>query len=266
MNVAVASQLAGQMDGWTSGGESKIYDANTIFELINGEADIYFEYGFKNCEVRAYQNDSLKGSVEISIYDMGKPLHAFGLFRNMFDAQSVDEAIGAEAKFSTRQVRFWKGQYFVSAVDRSDAALPKMVLIGVASKTAASIKDKPDKPPELARLPQKNRLQGSERYAHESFLSRSFLKRTVFASYGDSSSPCTLFVCVLGNKEKAQQAIQRAEKVFQLKPSDPVQGLIAFRGTRMLLVQSGSRLTGVMGKCGRATRKSLAEQSLALQN
>ena len=46
----------GSIEDWTPAGELEVYDSETIFQLVNGQADFFFLYGFEQVAVRRYKN------------------------------------------------------------------------------------------------------------------------------------------------------------------------------------------------------------------
>ena len=43
---------------WTSDGEIQLFDAETIYDLVNGQADAFFAYGFEQVAVQNYESDA----------------------------------------------------------------------------------------------------------------------------------------------------------------------------------------------------------------
>src|SRR4030042_5780455 len=59
----------------------QIYTKKTLFEHINGQAELYFKYGFQKSVFAIYQNrKSREDQIEVDIYDMGNVVQAFGVF------------------------------------------------------------------------------------------------------------------------------------------------------------------------------------------
>ena len=65
--------------GWSPQGEPATYDADGLWELINGAADTFLSYGFETVTVQQYSAGDVTASV--AAYDMGTPLNAFGVYR-----------------------------------------------------------------------------------------------------------------------------------------------------------------------------------------
>jgi len=71
---------------WRS--EPKLFDRRTLFELIDGEAELFFTYAFERVASASYSFEiksnegTAASSVEVRLYDMTTPLNAFGIFSN----------------------------------------------------------------------------------------------------------------------------------------------------------------------------------------
>ena len=56
-----------------------VYNRDTIYKHINGGAELYLAYGFKEVLVRKYLGPNNIEMV-LDIYDMGNSMDAFGVF------------------------------------------------------------------------------------------------------------------------------------------------------------------------------------------
>ena len=67
------------VSGWKQVGEIQRFDPNTLYEYINGGADLYLAYDFEELKVAEYQNDK-KAAVTVDVYRHRTPTHAFGIY------------------------------------------------------------------------------------------------------------------------------------------------------------------------------------------
>ena len=65
--------------GWKQVGEIQSFDPNTLYEYINGGADLYLAYDFQELKVAEYQNDK-KAAVTVEVYRHRTPTQAFGIY------------------------------------------------------------------------------------------------------------------------------------------------------------------------------------------
>jgi hypothetical protein len=80
-----------EMAGWKQSGEIQTFLPKTLFEYINGGADLYLTYDFQELKVAEYSNEK-KASVTIEVYRHRTPTHAFGIYsqERLPDANFVD--------------------------------------------------------------------------------------------------------------------------------------------------------------------------------
>ena len=68
-----------EIKGWKQSGEVQTFAPKTLYEYINGAADLYLMYDFEELKVEEYQNEK-KASVTVEIYRHKTPTHAFGIY------------------------------------------------------------------------------------------------------------------------------------------------------------------------------------------
>ncbi len=99
--------------GWPRGAV-ETYDVDTLFEKINGKADAYLAYDFQSMTFASYAApDGTDAFVDVSIYDLGAPLDAFGVYRGQRDTTSETLDLGDEGGRAGEAIAFRRGRYFV---------------------------------------------------------------------------------------------------------------------------------------------------------
>ena len=64
-------------------GKPVYYDRDTLSDRIDGEAELYFPYGFDRMAAARYVSEKSPGTgVDVEIYRMGSLLDAFGIYAN----------------------------------------------------------------------------------------------------------------------------------------------------------------------------------------
>ncbi|MFC1719246.1 DUF6599 family protein [Candidatus Poribacteria bacterium] len=137
--------------GWTLASPARTYDEKSIFDYINGAAELYFAYDFRAVAAAEYQDGET--SVIIDVYDMTTPAGAFGIYSlNRYpEANYVD--IGNEGILTDTNLDFWKGQYFckVYSFDMSEKYQRDVVNFG--GRLASNIEEAGAEPSVIGILP-----------------------------------------------------------------------------------------------------------------
>ena len=167
-------------DGWILIDGPRIYTKKTLFQRINGQAELFFKYGFQKSIFAIYQN--LKNpelQIELDIYDMGSVLQAFGIF-SRFRNEDRSGGFGLESYLDDSSAFFYKGKYFVMFyATEPDPFILKQFSMLLSSK----ISDSSGPPREIDYFPKKGLKSGSIQYFPEGLLGRQFLKKGFQGTY-----------------------------------------------------------------------------------
>jgi hypothetical protein len=169
--------------GWPRG-EIERYDAETLFEKINGKADAYLALEFQKLVFASYARpDDPAVYVDVYLYDMKEPLHAYGIYRaqrsgkeQALDAGEEAGAVGASV--FARQDRFYLE---VIASEKGAAAEARALTQAIAEALPAD-HDPVTDPAYLPRTGLK-----SVSYARESGLGVEALTDAFLAVYADGT-------------------------------------------------------------------------------
>lgn len=169
------------VDGWTQAGDVLTYDADTLWEYINGAAELFVSYGVRTCRTADLSSGDL--TVTVDLYDMGTRLNAYGVFEREASGESVEVADAVAALVSPPyQALLLKGSTYAKVnVFEGELSLEagQELLEGLAS----ALPGENTHPPEFQLLPLVGRVAGSESYQAEAFLGLTELTDCVFAEY-----------------------------------------------------------------------------------
>ena len=98
---------------WAMAEGPQAYTRKTLFEHINGEAELFFKYGFQKSVFAVYQSKkNREDQIEVDIYDMGNVLQAFGVF-SRFRNEDRPGGFGLDSYLDDHSAFFYIGKYFV---------------------------------------------------------------------------------------------------------------------------------------------------------
>jgi Family of unknown function (DUF6599) len=252
--------------GWTLRDAPETFTKETLFEHIDGQADLFVQYGFNKSVSAVYRKaDSPDDKIDLDIYDMGNSLQAFGVF-SRFRQNESPVGIGLDSYLEDRYALFYKGQYFVvlQAQDSNISTLKQL-----AQDIESLISDNSAPPKEIGYFPKNGLKPGSIEYFPDGLLGHQFLKRGFKASYvqnAETKSDATtitesrdfrLFLSIFENSQEAEDALKLfRENLLKrgklqvltsprfgpnyLSGADPYQG-------KIIVVQKGRYLVGAVG-------------------
>jgi hypothetical protein len=152
-----------EVSTWAPVGDSAIFDRDNLYDLVNGQAEAFFAYGFEQVAVQNYEN-ALGEDLEVEIWQMATPADAYGLFTASISG--VPAAIGNDGDSDPgRRLAFWQDRYFVRV--RTRKALPDTGLWEVAEALSEALPTGGDRPTLLDRLPLDGLKERSELFFHE---------------------------------------------------------------------------------------------------
>jgi hypothetical protein len=168
--------------GWKIEGKPLFYDRDTLSDRINGEAELYFPYGFDRMAAARYASEKTPGAgMDVEIYRMGSLLDAFGIYANYRRKDGRALAVGAEATLSDSQFYLYQDRYFVHIQVTGAAAANPDVLADCGRAVASRLSGASKRPPELSVFNRPEVVKGTERYLPHSLLGYDFLNRGIMA-------------------------------------------------------------------------------------
>ena len=153
-------------EGWKLDGEVKVYRGKKLYDSINGAADRFFQYDFREQYVAMYSSSDADRKVQVELYDMGTPADAFGIFSCHDSVMSQHTKIGLVGIISPINLDFCQGKVFarLQAFGFGEGEAER-ALRSFAETIAANIASASELPPLVRRLPP-GYLEGSVLYFH----------------------------------------------------------------------------------------------------
>jgi hypothetical protein len=153
----------GAMPGLAPAGGTEIFDHENIFDLVDGQAETFFAYGFEQVAVRRYV-DAAGSQLDAEVWQMATPADAYGLFSSSFSGKEVPIGNGGDSD-PGRRLAFWQNRYYVRV--RARQTLPDAQLWTVAKAIAAALPSGGEPPAMLNRLPPDGLIEHSTIFFHQ---------------------------------------------------------------------------------------------------
>ncbi len=151
------------ISGWDAPDAVLTYGKDNLFNLVDGQADAFFAYGFEQVAVRRYRN-AAGARLNVEIWQLANPADAYGLFHSGMAGQPA--SIGVEGDSDPgRRLSFWQQRYFVSVT--ATEAIPDETLWTFAKEIAKRLPSGGEPPAIVKRLPAEGLVEGSALFFHE---------------------------------------------------------------------------------------------------
>jgi len=197
--------------GWQAVSSPEFFERQNLWEYINGQAEMYIDYGFQLVVTLEYRSADGTRSMALEIFQMKSSNHAFGIYAA---ERSTDDRLinmGAQGYLGENVLNFWKGHYYVKLTSFQVSSDTKESLMTLASVIAAKIKGTYSEPALFACFPANNRVQMSERFIPKNFLGQSFLENGYLVEYKNGGSSYQVFLVQSVSREKAEEVFAKYE-------------------------------------------------------
>jgi hypothetical protein len=224
--VAPKITLPVEVGGWKWNGKESTYNSRTVFDYINGAAELYLTYGFQGLKVRRFAKPGAP-PINLEIYEMASPEDAYGVFS--FEYQDEPAGIGQGSEFGGGLLRFWKGKYFASVYAEGEGEGVEAAILGIGRAAAQAIPAAGSEPKLIQLLPGKELglIGKSTRYlkshillnqrffiSHQNLLNLSRKTEAVLAVYSRSGQRSQLLLVRYANADEAGSALKSFKKAY----------------------------------------------------
>jgi len=262
----------GELPGWSRVTEPEHYEADNLWEYINGQADFFIDYGFVRVDTAEYRNDQESSSVVLEVYRMGRPQEAFGIFAAERTRDDRPLEIGAAAYLGANVLGFWQGEQYVKLTSFDEGPSVEQALIDLAEEVSSRFPNPELELETLLLFPEKGRVEASERFIPKNFLGQPYLTGAYRVDYTFDGQGLQLFVVETGSPTEAQTHFKHLEDYYRGRDpanvslddtKDPAM-LVVDGPSGVVIFQLEHRLGGAIGvqslEAGRAAAVALAEK------
>jgi hypothetical protein len=193
---------------WVMKERVTLYNSDTLFDHINGEAELYFPYGFDMLATVTYLNKKNPDVwVVVDVYRMGSLLDAFGIYSNYRKADAAGAVIGTEGFVSSSQLMFYQDRYFVRIQVTGATSLEQELLLACGRTVSRNLPPNTGRPGELEALVGiLGMVTKSDRYLGQSLLGYAFFRRGMIADAMLGSERVQVFVVFENSPDAARKA------------------------------------------------------------
>ena len=201
-------------EGFKKLSETEFYNAENLYEKIDGKAPLYTDSGFQNLLTQRFaskQDESLW--MELFIYDMANLRNAFSVYSRQKRAD-VEVLPGMQFAYRTSNgLYFVHGKYYVELVGSSESAELSVAMSEAADQIRNELAvDKEQQISELALFPQEGLTPGSNRFYLASAFGFKDLTEIFTAGYKLRGQ---IFTAFIGKRPDAEDGQKMAESYYR---------------------------------------------------
>jgi len=192
--------------GWKTDINDIVYDNVTLWEYIDGAADIYLAYDFENLFIAVYTNNKGK-AINVELYRHSSADNAFGIYsaERMPDYNFVD--VGVQGYYEPGVLNFFTGQYYVKMSSSGNSLADKAAFLEIAAAINNTLDTGNKWPPVLGLFPPEGKIANSESYIARDFLGYSILHSAFTAEY-DMKEKFKMFIIKLNSESEVKSMLE----------------------------------------------------------
>jgi len=175
--------LVPEMEGWKLSEKLQSFFPEDLYEYIDGAAESYLGYDFKELVVVQFQKPGTGASVTLEIYDMGNGTNAFGIFSAERFPENKAVDVGTLGYVEGEVLNFVAGKEYIKIMSFESGEGTLAVLDAFARKVAGKAGEKGALPPLLSVFPRDGIIANSEKYILRNVMGFEFLRNGYMASY-----------------------------------------------------------------------------------
>jgi hypothetical protein len=157
--------------GWSAVGEVEVFGPENLYDLVDGQADSFFVYAFREVAVQTYEG-ARGATVRVEVWELGTPADAFGLFTTFRAGNPVAVGSGGDSD-PGRRLDYWQDHFFVRI--SSVSSLGDDILHTFAETVSDVLPAGGEPPPIVAFLPQEGMVEHSEVFFHQEISIQDYL-------------------------------------------------------------------------------------------
>jgi hypothetical protein len=231
--------------GWKLQEDQRIYTGKDLWELIDGAADIFLSYDFKDLRIAEYS--SKDQIIRVELYRQSTPDNAFGIYtaERMPDYPQV--SIGSQGYKSQGVLNFLAGNYYVKIMSAGAVEAEENAIAQLAGEVNEMLDQPVGMPDALKLFPEEGKVDLSDAYIAQNFLGYSFL-HSAFTTKYKTEAEFQLFI-IKDTPDELQHMLDEYMKVLKdEKPQMKEKLIIAkdpYNGS-LFMEKKGNYLVGVI--------------------
>jgi len=202
----------------TRSAEISVYDGKSLWEYIDGDAEIYILYGFRQVAATYYKNENTE--IAVDLYRFKDSRHAYGLYSQLRPESDVTILdIGIEGFSTPGMINLVKGEYLMRLFGYDESMETSILMVNLAEILAQNIPGNASKPEEFALFPDSAKVVNTDDFYAQQFLGQKFLSEVYSCNYLFAGDTVTLFLAEDTSGGKFLKWQEYADKIRSKSPA-----------------------------------------------
>ncbi len=195
--------------GWKMYDKIQQFTAENLYKQIDGRAEFYLAYNVVGMTFAGFEESGKNDRFfELSIFDMGTPTNAFGVFSGERSPGDSPLVLGRGAYRSGANYFIWQGCYYIRIITAENTEKLRRIGLDLGQKATAFLVDSGEAVWGLETLPREDRVPGSVRYFLVDALGLDFMRNTYTAMYSRGDTVVTVFLSQRDSRESAGTTVE----------------------------------------------------------
>lgn len=197
-----------KIGGFSFDGEIERYTPDTLFEYINGGADLFLNFEFVKLNSLRYKNE--KGAeITVDIYIHSDLPNGFGIYTQEKPEEGNFIKIGSEGYYEEGVLNFFQGPVYVKISSFDLGEDEEQILTKLAEGISENIPHPKGYPEIFSKFPSEGRIPGSEKFINLNFLGHSFLNRSYSVRYLKGGKTFKFFIIKSDSVSESEKVLSK---------------------------------------------------------
>ena len=196
-------------DGWDLTEELLYYYPESLFEYINGAAEAYLSYDFKELLVSQLKSTEEDATISVEIYDMGSIKNAFGIYSAERYPDNRFIPLGIQGYIEEGLLNLLAGSYYIKIICYDCGEESEKHLLKMGKGILNNIPDIGRRPELLDILDIEGLQDNSEKFVLNNFMGYSFFHNGYSAQYRVKRDEFSCFLIEAKDDKEAQMMFRQ---------------------------------------------------------
>jgi len=210
------------IDGWQRSETIRTYNADNLWDIINGAADLYLQYDFQELQIAEYINNE-NTSIIVEIYRHRNNACTFGIYSQERPEKGNFIPVGSQGYKEESILNFYVKDCYIKIRSHDEQEKTRNAISNIAKYLSGNIDKNPAFPEQAGYFPEQGKLKNSEQYINKNFMGLGFLNSAFVAKYSFDNNNFTLFIITKETPEECGDMLQEYLKFAKYEDTEPTQ-------------------------------------------